>query len=44
MRGGGGVVVRENWKGHSAEREHRKVITQIQLVSDCCSFAVILYS
>ena len=29
---------------HSAEREHRKVITQIQLTSDCCSIAVILYS
>lgn len=29
---------------HSAEREHRKVITQIQLTSDCCSIAVIVYS
>lgn len=30
--------------GRSAEREHRKVITQIQLTSDCCSIAVILHS
>lgn len=29
---------------HSTEQEHRKVITQIQLTSDCCSIAVILFS
>lgn len=31
-------------EGHSAEREHRTVITQIQLTPDCCSIAVILHS
>lgn len=30
-------------KTYTAEQEHRKVITQIQLASDCCSTVVILY-
>lgn len=43
--GGKGRKNREGkWERQSAEREHRKVITQIQLTSDCCSIAVILYS
>lgn len=45
QRGGGREKDGEGkWERHSAEREHRKVITQIQLTSDCCSIAVKLYS
>lgn len=31
-------------RGDTQLREDREVITQIQLMSDCCSIAVILYS
>lgn len=35
---------RESERDTQLSGKHRKVITQIQLRSDCCSIAVILYS